>query len=76
MPFFFEIGAFYLVILIFAPKLAKKIATIIGAIIFAFVMFYFSEKYNAGIQSWQPYIIFGLTLIPTIIVWVRYYGSK
>lgn len=76
MYFLFEVGIFYILLLFLAPKFAKKIATIIGTIILAFVLYYLSEKFNGTIQSWQPYTMLGLTFAPIIFLWVRYYGSK
>lgn len=76
MPILIQIVIFYIILLFVAPTLAKKIATIIGTIIFAMVLFYLSEKYNNDIQSWQPYTIFGLTFAPLILIWVRYYASR
>lgn len=75
MVFILELIGVYLLLLLFVPKLAKRLLKIFGTILFFLVLFYFSvefqEKTSQGLRmSWQHIAVFIIVFSPALFLLV------
>lgn len=75
MVFILELIGVYLLLLLFVPKLAKRLLKFFGTILFFLVLFYFSvefqEKTSQALRmSWQHIAVFIIVFSPALFLLV------